>query len=90
MMAVCSLVARTCLARPRCSTPTCSSENADAFDALTFDRPYSKAISMADARERIRIAAGTHFDPDVVATFLAMPLDVFETARARSADRPVA
>jgi hypothetical protein len=25
-----------------------------------------------------------------VATFLAMPLDVFETARARSADRPVA
>jgi response regulator RpfG family c-di-GMP phosphodiesterase len=63
---------------------------ADAFDALTFDRPYSKAIPMADARERIRIAAGTHFDPDVVATFLAMPLDVFETARARSADRPVA
>ena len=63
---------------------------ADAFDALTFDRPYSKAIPMADARERIRIAAGTHFDPAVVATFLAMPLDVFEAARARSADRPVA
>ena len=63
---------------------------ADAFDALTFDRPYSTAMPMVVARERIRAAAGTHFDPDVVATFLAMPLDVFETARARSLGRPTA
>ena len=63
---------------------------ADAFDALTFDRPYSTAMPMVAARERIRAAAGTHFDPDVVATFLAMPLDVFETARVRSLDRPTA
>ncbi len=63
---------------------------ADAFDALTFDRPYSTAMPMVAARERIRAAAGTHFDPDVVATFLAMPLAVFETARARSLDRPTA
>ncbi len=63
---------------------------ADAFDALTFDRPYSKAMPMVVARERIRVAAGTHFDPDVVLTFLAMPLGVFETARARSLDRPTA
>ena len=63
---------------------------ADAFDALTFDRPYSKAMSMAAARERIRFAAGTHFDPDVVTTFLVMPLDLFEQARARSLDRPPA
>jgi response regulator RpfG family c-di-GMP phosphodiesterase len=60
---------------------------ADAFDAMTFDRPYSTAISMQAARERIREAAGTHFDPDVVATFLAMPLEVFQQARARSEDR---
>jgi response regulator RpfG family c-di-GMP phosphodiesterase len=58
---------------------------ADAFDALTFDRPYSKAMPMEAARERIRAAAGSHFDPDVVATFLSMSLDVFETARARTA-----
>jgi HD-GYP domain-containing protein (c-di-GMP phosphodiesterase class II) len=63
---------------------------ADAFDALTFDRPYSKAMPMEAARERIRVAAGSHFDPDVVATFLAMPLHIFETARARSLDRPTA
>jgi cyclic di-GMP phosphodiesterase len=63
---------------------------ADAFDALTFDRPYSKAVPMTVARERIRAAAGTHFDPDVVATFLGMPLALFEMARARSLDRPTA
>ena len=61
---------------------------ADAFDAMTFDRPYSKAITMQAARARIREAAGTHFDPDVVATFLAAPLEVFEETRARSLDRP--
>jgi cyclic di-GMP phosphodiesterase len=59
----------------------------DAFDAMTFDRPYSKAIPMEAARERIREAAGTHFDPDVVATFVAMPLVIFQQARARAEDR---
>jgi cyclic di-GMP phosphodiesterase len=55
---------------------------ADAFDALTVDRPYSTAMPMAAARERIREASGTHFDPDVVATFLSLPLAVFEETRA--------
>ncbi|HSB40392.1 MAG TPA: HD domain-containing phosphohydrolase, partial [Methylomirabilota bacterium] len=47
---------------------------ADAFDAMTFDRPYSRAIPLEEARDRIREAAGTHFDPAVVATFLALPI----------------
>ncbi|HZP39767.1 MAG TPA: HD domain-containing phosphohydrolase [Methylomirabilota bacterium] len=55
---------------------------ADAFDALTVDRPYSTAMPMAAARKRIREASGTHFDPDVVASFLSVPLDVFEKALA--------
>jgi response regulator RpfG family c-di-GMP phosphodiesterase len=59
---------------------------ADAFDAMTFDRPYSKAISLEGARDRIRDSAGTHLDPDVVATFLRMPIEVFAEARARSAE----
>ena len=63
---------------------------ADAFDDMTFDRPYSRAITMPAAQVRIREAAGTHFDPDVVATFLAVPLEVFEEARARSLNRPPA
>ena len=57
---------------------------ADAFDAMTFDRPYSQAIPLADARLEIRRSAGTHFDPRVVETFLRLPLEVFETIRARS------
>jgi len=59
---------------------------ADAFDAMTYDRPYSKAISLEAARDRVRDSAGTHFDPDVVATFLRMPLEIFAEARARSID----
>jgi response regulator RpfG family c-di-GMP phosphodiesterase len=46
---------------------------ADAFDAMTEDRPYSRAISLEEARERIRLAAGSHFDPAVVRTFLQIP-----------------
>jgi response regulator RpfG family c-di-GMP phosphodiesterase len=54
---------------------------ADAFDALTFDRPYSRAIPVEEARERIRQAAGSHFDPAVVRTFLAMPLALLAKIR---------
>ena len=61
---------------------------ADAFDAMTFDRPYSKAIPMEAARARIRDAIGTHFDPEVVATFLTMPIEVFEEASALSMTEP--
>ncbi len=57
---------------------------ADAFDALTYARAYSRAISFEETRERIRDAAGTHFDPGVVQTFLAMPLKIFQEIRDRS------
>lgn len=57
---------------------------ADALDAMTFDRPYSRAVSLAAAREEISRCAGTHFDPAVVATFLAIPLTVFEELRGRA------
>ena len=38
----------------------------DALDAITTDRPYRPAASMAEAREAIAKAAGTQFDPRVV------------------------
>jgi response regulator RpfG family c-di-GMP phosphodiesterase len=57
---------------------------ADAFDAMTFDRPYSRAISLEAAREEILRCAGTHFDPEVVATFMRIPLDTFSDIRRRS------
>ncbi len=45
---------------------------ADAFDAMTSDRPYRKAMPVADAIEEIERGAGSHFDPSVVAVFLAI------------------
>ena len=54
---------------------------ADAFDAMTFDRPYSRAISFEAAREEIERCAGTHFDPAVVSTFLTVPLDLLAQIR---------
>lgn len=43
---------------------------ADAFEAMTSDRPYRSGLSAEDARDQIVANAGTQFDPDVVAAFL--------------------
>ena len=42
----------------------------DAFDAMTSDRPYRRALSVGQARAELARCAGTHFCPDVVAAFL--------------------
>ncbi len=41
----------------------------DAYDAMTTDRPYRKALEFEEAMGRLRSGAGTQFDPDIVATF---------------------
>jgi len=43
---------------------------ADAFDALTSDRPYRKAVPEDEALAEIRRHSGTQFDPVVVDAFL--------------------
>ncbi|SHG61283.1 HD domain-containing protein [Thermosyntropha lipolytica DSM 11003] len=43
---------------------------ADAYDAMTSDRPYRKAMSQAKAIEEITKHAGTQFDPEVVRAFM--------------------
>jgi putative nucleotidyltransferase with HDIG domain len=43
---------------------------ADAFDAMTSDRPYRRGLTPEMAREEIVRHSGTQFDPDVVQTFL--------------------
>jgi len=45
---------------------------ADAFDALTSDRPYRKRISGAEALAYLREQAGVLFDPDIVLAFERM------------------
>lgn len=46
---------------------------ADVFDALTSERPYHSAVSIAEAVETIQRDAGSHFDPRVVAAFMSIP-----------------
>jgi ribonuclease P protein subunit RPR2 len=41
---------------------------ADALDALTTDRPYRAAHGIAQARTIIAAAAGSQFDPEIVAS----------------------
>jgi response regulator RpfG family c-di-GMP phosphodiesterase len=58
----------------------------DAFDAMTFDRPYSKAIPFDVAYTEIKRCAGSHFDPAVVDAFLRVPETALEEIRRRSAE----
>ena len=57
---------------------------ADALDAMTYDRPYSRAVSLEAARAEIGRCAGAHFDPAVVATFMAIPLQTLQELRRRA------
>jgi putative nucleotidyltransferase with HDIG domain len=45
---------------------------ADAFDAMTSDRPYRRALSVEEATERFRIGSGRQWDPVVVAAMLRL------------------
>jgi HD-GYP domain-containing protein (c-di-GMP phosphodiesterase class II) len=42
----------------------------DAYDAMTSDRPYRKAVGRAEAIQEIVAHSGTQFDPIVVEAFL--------------------
>jgi diguanylate cyclase (GGDEF)-like protein len=43
---------------------------ADAYSAMTTDRPYRKALGEVEAREEMRRVAGTQLDPSLVQPFL--------------------
>jgi HD-GYP domain-containing protein (c-di-GMP phosphodiesterase class II) len=42
----------------------------DAFDAMTTDRPYRKALPVEEACRRLEESSGTQFDPEIVAAFM--------------------
>lgn len=50
----------------------------DAFDAMVSDRPYRNGGSWDQAFERLRAAAGTQFDPEVVEAFVAVTAESLE------------
>jgi len=62
----------------------------DAFDAMTSDRPYRRALSFEQALEQISACSGTHFDPEVVRSFEELCADaekvgIFAVDRTRHA-----
>lgn len=54
---------------------------ADTIDAITSDRVYRPARSLAVARKEIQDWSGRQFDPDVVKVFQEMPDEIFEELR---------
>lgn len=64
---------------------------ADAFDAMTSDRPYRAGMPSARAFTELQSGAGTHFDPDCVAAFFRIRSKIEallekEAAEKRSAE----
>ena len=43
---------------------------ADAFDAMTTNRPYRKKKTVEEAIQELKAKSGTQFDPIIVSAFL--------------------
>jgi len=54
----------------------------DALEAMSSARPYKEALPIERIIERIEDGAGTAFDPELVAAFLAVPIEEWATIRA--------
>ncbi|MDH3492033.1 MAG: HD domain-containing protein [Acidobacteriota bacterium] len=57
---------------------------ADAFDAMTSDRVYSKGRTFEDAYKELQRCAGSQFDPGVIEAFNAVPASDWEILHERS------
>jgi putative nucleotidyltransferase with HDIG domain len=64
----------------------------DAFDAMTSDRPYRRALPLEHALQQIRTGAGSQFDPAVVEAFLSIAPGMLELHASlhAAAARPLA
>ena len=60
---------------------------ADAFDAMTSDRPYRMGMPAARAFAELQTGAGTHFDPGCVAAFLRIRPQVEALLEKEAAER---
>lgn len=59
---------------------------ADVYDALTTKRVYKEAFAHEAAKKIILEGCGSHFDPDVVAAFLAVENEFIEVKRRLDGD----
>jgi HD-GYP domain-containing protein (c-di-GMP phosphodiesterase class II) len=47
---------------------------ADAYDAMSTDRPYKKALSLEECEAILRKTAGKMYDPDLIEVFVSQHL----------------
>ncbi len=59
----------------------------DAYDAITSDRPYRKALSKQIAIEELNKGIGTQFDEKVVTAFLSILIEEEEAKAKRDGDQ---
>jgi putative two-component system response regulator len=52
---------------------------ADAFDAITTDRPYRARLSVSEAMALMERESGRQFDPEILRAFLALAPDLSPT-----------
>ena len=55
---------------------------ADAFDAMTSDRPYRPALSGEEALAEVQRCSGTQFDPSISGIFLELSAETDTLAAA--------
>jgi HD-GYP domain-containing protein (c-di-GMP phosphodiesterase class II) len=60
---------------------------ADAFDAMTSDRPYRKGMPSERAFSELQNGSGSHFDPVCVAAFLRIRPKIEELLEREAAER---
>jgi HD-GYP domain-containing protein (c-di-GMP phosphodiesterase class II) len=60
---------------------------ASAFDAMTTDRPYRRALSQEEALEELHLHSGGQFDPQCVALFDAHVVPTFKKRERRTRTR---
>jgi putative nucleotidyltransferase with HDIG domain len=59
---------------------------ADAFDAMTSDRPYRKGMSIEKVEQIFRDGAGKHWDPVVIEAYFRCHNDIVEISRRERAN----
>ncbi|MBS1124461.1 MAG: putative domain HDIG-containing protein, partial [Deltaproteobacteria bacterium] len=47
---------------------------ADAYDAMSTDRPYKQALSLEECESILRKTAGKMYDPDLIEVFVSRHL----------------
>jgi len=58
---------------------------ADAFDAMTSDRPYRPAMAVEEAKQEVRRCIGTQFDPVVAGAFLGVDISHITADKSKAA-----